>query len=254
MSGTDPDAPHKHPAPLPRPLRWALALFSHERPPRPLRWALALLHPRWHLRAAFTRHYRENGWGDPESVSGPGSTLARTETLRRDLPALFRELGVRSVLDAGCGDFNWFRTLDVELDRYVGIEVVAELAAENERRHGGPSRRFLSLDVTRDRLPAADLILCRDCLVHLRNAQVQAALRNFRRSGARWLLATTFTADHPNADIPLGGWRPLNLERPPFALPPPLRRIGEGGTVEDARYGDKSLGLWEIGPSRAAPV
>jgi len=214
--------------------------------PRLARRALAVLHPRQHMREAFTRHYRENGWGDPESVSGPGSTLARTAALRQELPPLFRELGVRSVLDAGCGDFNWFSALDVTLDRYVGTEVVRELAAQNEKRHGSPTRRFLALDVTRDHLPAMDLIFCRDCLVHLKNAQIEAALKNFRRSGSRYLLTTTFTGEHANEDVPLGGWRPLNLERSPFSLPPPLRVISEERTVEDGRYADKSLGLWEI--------
>jgi hypothetical protein len=209
------------------------------------RLALAMA-PRRRLRAAFERHYRSRGWLEPETVSGRGSTLLRTATIRRELPALFRELGVRSVVDAGCGDFHWFGSMELELESYLGIEVVGELAALDQERHGGERRRFVSLDVTRDDLPAADLILCRDCLVHLKNRQVRAALRNFRRSGSRYLLATTFTGAHPNAEAPLGGWRPLNLERPPFALGPPLRVITEAESVEDARYADKSLGLWAL--------
>src|SRR5437016_4281421 len=100
--------------------------------PKLVRWALAVLAPRWPMRTAFTRHYRQNSWGDPESVSGPGSTLTRTTALRQALPPLFRELGVRSVLDAGCGDCNWFSALPVTLDRYVGTEVVRGLVAANE--------------------------------------------------------------------------------------------------------------------------
>lgn len=205
------------------------------------------------MRAAFTQHYRLKDWMEPETVSGRGSTLKRTETIRRELPALFAELGVRSVLDAGCGDFNWFQALDAELDSYLGVEVVEELAAANRERFGNPRREFVALDITRDDLRRVDLILCRDCLVHLKNRQIQAALRNFRRSGASWLLTTTFTGPHPNEDAPLGGWRPLNLERAPFALGPPLRLISERETVEDPRYLDKSLGLWALretfGPS-----
>ena len=208
--------------------------------------ALWLLAPRRRVRAAFTRHWRRRDWLEPETVSGRGSTLRRTAAIRRDLPALFRELGVRTVVDAGCGDVNWFAALEVELDDYLGVEVVGELVAVNQARHGGPGRRFAALDVIRDPLPRADLILCRDCLVHLRNRQVSAALRNFRRSGSRYLLATTFTGDHPNDDAPLGGWRPLNLERPPFGLGPPLRLISERESVEDPRYLDKSLGLWPL--------
>lgn len=212
--------------------------------------ALLILAPRRRVRTAFTRHYERRDWQEPETVSGHGSSLHRTAAIRRDLPALFKELGVRSVVDAGCGDFHWFATLDVDLDSYLGIDVVEEMVATNRARYGTPRRQFASLEIIRDRLPRADLILCRDCLVHLKNRQISAALRNFRRSGSRYLLATTFTGDHPNEDAPLGGWRPLNLERGPFSLGPPLRLIDEGESVEDPYYLDKSLGLWALQPSR----
>jgi SAM-dependent methyltransferase len=198
------------------------------------------------MRSAFTRHYVHKDWGSEESVSGPGSTLERTTAIRQKLPPLFAQLGVRSVLDAGCGDFNWFRTLEVPLDLYVGTDVVRELIAENRQRYGSPARRFEMLDITRDRLPRVDLIFCRDCLVHLKNAQVLAALRNFRRSGSRYLLATTFTGRTANEDTPLGGWRPMNLQLSPFDLPSPVQVISEERTVEDGRYADKSLGLWDL--------
>jgi SAM-dependent methyltransferase len=208
--------------------------------------ALLILAPRRRVRSAFSRHYERRDWQEPETVSGRGSSLQRTVALRRDLPGLLSELAVRSVVDVGCGDFNWFRALEVELDSYLGIDVVEELVAENRRRYGTPRRQFVSLDVIRDPLPRADLILCRDCLVHLKNRQVSAALRNFQRSGSRYLLATTFTGNHPNQDVPLGGWRPLNLAEKPFGLGPPLRLLRESESVEDPRYLDKSLGLWTL--------
>jgi SAM-dependent methyltransferase len=211
--------------------------------------ALLALNPRRRIRAAFTRHYLSHDWLEPETVSGRGSSLQRTATIRRELPRLLQDLRVRSVLDAGCGDFHWFHTLEIELDSYVGVEVVEELAAINQERYGTDRRRFVSLDVTRDDLPRVDLILSRDCLVHLKNRHIHAALRNFRRSGSTYLLATTFTGDRPNEDAPLGGWRPLNLERAPFSLGPPLRLITERESVEDPRYLDKSLGLWKLAPA-----
>ena len=212
--------------------------------------ALLILAPRRRVRAAFTRHYERRDWQEPETVSGRGSSLHRTAAIRRELPALVTEFGVRSVVDAGCGDFHWFATLEVDLESYLGIDVVEEMVAANRTCYGTPRRQFASLDIIRDPLPRADLILCRDCLVHLKNRQISAALRNFRRSGSRYLLATTFTGDHPNEDAPLGGWRPLNLERGPFSLGPPLRLINERDSVEDPRYPDKSLGLWALQPSR----
>jgi len=49
----------------------------------------------------------------------------------------------------------------------LGSDVVKELIDENYRRYAGPAREFVCLAIARDQLPPADLILCRDCLVHL---------------------------------------------------------------------------------------
>ena len=72
------------------------------------------------------------------------------------------------------------------------------------------------------------------------------ALANFRRSGSRYLLATTFPRRAGNPAIFTGEWRPLNLEAAPFNFPPPLRRLAEGYTLEDGRFADKSLALWPL--------
>ena len=47
-------------------------------------------------------------------------------------------------------------------------------------------------DITGDALPRCDAILCRDCLVHLSFANIARAVANFARSGAAWLITTTF--------------------------------------------------------------
>ena len=208
--------------------------------------ALLLVAPRRSVRAAFTRHYRRRDWDDPESVSGRGSSLRSTEAIRRELPALCAEFQIRSVVDAGCGDFNWFRDLKLDLESYVGIEVVEDLARRNAERHGGPGRRFVSLDVIRDPLPRADLILCRDCLVHFSTADVWQALQNIARSGSTYLLTTTFTDRTQNQEIATGDWRPLNLEIAPFQLPEPLHRIDEHCPAAGGQYRDKSLALWRV--------
>jgi SAM-dependent methyltransferase len=191
-------------------------------------------------RAVFTNIYRHNGWGNPESVSGRGSTLAHTEVVRRELPRLLRELGARSLLDAPCGDFNWMRHVELDGVSYVGADVVPEMIKRNRREYGRAGRRFVVLDVTRDRLPRSDVILCRDCFIHLSFEHTLAALDNFRRSGSRYLLATTHTNIRQNTDIETGGWRSLNLELPPFNLPPPERLILEHAWVA------KCLGLWRL--------
>src|SRR4051812_19402296 len=65
------------------------------------------------LEIIFSGIYRNNSWGDPESVSGRGSTLARTEVMRKTLPILLANVRAKSLLDAPCGDFNWMQHVDL---------------------------------------------------------------------------------------------------------------------------------------------
>lgn len=197
--------------------------------------------------ATFTGIFEANAWHEAESVSGPGSTQARGADFRAELVSMLDAYAIRSILDAPCGDFNWMRDVLAERDLpYTGIDIVEALIAGSAHRHGAANRRFLCLDMTRADLPAADLILCRDGLVHLSFADARAAIRNFRRSGSRYLLTTTFV-DHPrNVDTPTGGWRPLNLQRAPFDFPAPLALVDERCTGSAGAYRDKRLGLWQL--------
>ncbi|MAE67975.1 MAG: hypothetical protein CMJ18_27290 [Phycisphaeraceae bacterium] len=194
----------------------------------------------------FTGIYERNLWGSTESDSGTGSELERTRAIAEALPDLLRELRVTSMLDIPCGDFHWMSRVDLDAVRYIGADIVRTLIDEN-RRFADERRSFVHLDLTCDPLPAADLVFCRDCFVHLCDRDVLRALDNIRRSGATWLLTTTFTRRRRNVDIKTGGWRTLNLTRPPFDLPPPLRLIDERCTEGGGQFVDKSVGLWKVG-------
>ena len=199
------------------------------------------------MERAFREAYLANIWGDPESVSGPGSGVARTAAFRDEIPPLLRDLRASSLLDAGCGDFNWMRLVELPVERYLGVDVVPELVEQNLRRHADVKHAFVLADFTRAALPRMDVILCRDCLVHLAFEDVRAALHNFQRSGARWLLTTTFVdPQRENMDIETGGWRPLNLQRPPFNFPAPERAIDEQCLHSGGIYVDKRLALWRL--------
>jgi len=197
------------------------------------------------MRRIFTAIHDARSWGDCESVSGPGSTRERAETFLPDLVALIRKLGVSTLLDVPCGDFNWAAPLADAVDQYIGVDVVPGLIAANRRNAATKSRRFLCLDMVTQRLPQADAVLCRDGLVHLSHKDALAALDNLRRTKARYFIFTTFVGDRSNPDITTGEWRPLNMERPPFSLPPPLALIDEHCEHTGGIYRDKRFGVWE---------
>jgi SAM-dependent methyltransferase len=199
------------------------------------------------LAERFKLIYRTNLWGAETSQSGLGSELDATASLRHDLAHLLSSFGVTSILDLPCGDFTWMAQMDLSGIHYLGADIVPDIVATNAACYTRAGQiDFRELDLISDPLPAADLILCRDCLVHLSFANIQRAIANVKRSGARWLLTTTFPDAPANRDIEDGDWRVLNFRHAPFLFPTPVAVINEGCTESGGDYADKSLALWRV--------
>lgn len=192
----------------------------------------------------FTQKALTNEWGGNESVSGHGSDYKSTEFLRQILPQIFVEMNIQSLLDAPCGDFYWMNLTNLQLKKYVGVDIVPELISQNQEKYGTNDRQFLSLDITSDNLPKVDLILCRDCLVHLSYKQIREVIKNFKKSDSTYLLTTTYPdLLQVNKNIVTGDWRPIDLQKHPFNFPKPIKIVNENCTTD---LKEKSLGLWKI--------
>jgi hypothetical protein len=199
------------------------------------------------LAARFERIVRTNLWGAETSRSGLGSEAAATAAVREALPKLLQRLAARSLLDAPCGEVGWIANCTREWI-YTGVDIVPSLIAANTLRaqRGEIAGRFLAADITRDSLPGAAVILCRDCFVHLTFENIHRAVARFRASGARWLLTTTFPEWEINSDCEDGDWRALNLQLAPFGWPVPAELINERCEEGEGGWRDKSLGLWRL--------
>lgn len=197
-------------------------------------------------KSRFIDIYETNAFGGEESISGPGSSLEQTRVIRNEIPKLLKELDVRLLLDAPCGDFHWISKVELDVDKYIGIDIVPDLIRANQQKYGNDRREFLVIDIVRDALPSGDLLLCRDCFIHLSYSDIFSALRNFCRSGTKYFLSTTFTEIEENKDIVSCRVRPVNLQKEPFNFPMPILLINEHCTEGKGTYSDKCLGLWEI--------
>jgi hypothetical protein len=203
------------------------------------------------LRDRFTLLHRLGVYHHPDSFSGPAATLDETAALREALPEIVAQWNITTMLDVPCGDFAWMRHLNVNVD-YIGADIVSELVIENQKRYASDRRRFVVLDATRDSLPAVDLIVCRDLLIHLSLADCFSVLRNFVSSGSRLLLTSHFENRSSNPEIVSGDFRPINLCRAPFNLPAPLRVINERSNLGGGEFTDRSMALWELRTVRRA--
>ncbi len=195
---------------------------------------------------AFRYAYHNNLWRGAEAPAGSGSSIAQTKAVADALPGLCERYHIGSLLDVPCGSSDWMAKVDLPGVRYTGGDIVPEVVDEVTRRHGTDERRFLVLDLTTSLLPSADLLLCRDCLVHLSFTDIVKAVDNIRRSDIEYVLTTTFTEESEFRDILTGDWRPINLGRPPFSFPPPVEILLEQCTEQNGAFADKALGLWRV--------
>jgi len=89
--------------------------------------------------AVFSKIHATSSWRG-SSVSGTGSDPDATGPVLAALPELLASLGVRTLLDAPCGDGAWMAQLAFPLERYTGLDVVPAVIAAAEAAHGGPGR------------------------------------------------------------------------------------------------------------------
>lgn len=191
----------------------------------------------------FSDVYRSNAWNGVESLSGPGSGSIPTEHLRTVLVNICETLGVRTVIDAACGDGYWMP----DLPGYVGVDITPEAIRLARLRH--PDRTYIVGNIATMKLPRASLVIIRDAIQHLSLADGLAVLASIRRSRSRYLLASTYVGGR-NVNIETGAdaYSP-DLAAPPFDLGEPDVLIFDGWTYHDAteiRDPRKHLGLWDL--------
>lgn len=199
------------------------------------------------------------GFGKPpETANGPGSTLEATEQIRKWLSNVLARYKVRTMLDAPCGDWNWFSRVDVGDVEYTGWDSSEWLL---ERCRQKVEEINCQADVIFERvniltvpeIPAYDLILCRDFLAHLPNGPIQQVIQKFKDSGSCYLLASNYPELETNEyvyrpqDFTYFGYveRPVNLEITPFSLhkvEAVAETPGPGGVISQPH----ELGLFEL--------
>jgi 2-polyprenyl-3-methyl-5-hydroxy-6-metoxy-1,4-benzoquinol methylase len=190
-------------------------------------------------RELFRVIYADGIWGssgDPNEqfFSGTGSHdtsfvetyYAAVEKFVRRFPQML------TVADLGCGDFAIGSRLRPLFSKYTACDVVEPLIERNRQRFASLDVDFRVVDLTTDPLPPADVVIIRQVLQHLSNAQIQAAIAKIPHA-YRYLILSEhlpFSDDFvPNLDKPAGPHTRLDsggpvsgvvLTAPPFNLKP----------------------------------
>jgi SAM-dependent methyltransferase len=195
-------------------------------------WIRKLLHqsrrlrpPPRSAREVFTEVYVRNQWGPDKFDSGPGSRGEPANIFTECVINFIKLHNIKVVVDLGCGDFAVGARIAPECERYIGVDVVPALIERNRTMFGAANIDFVSLDITKDRLPNGDLCLIRQVMQHLSNSQISRILRKVS------MFPHVIVAEHypkiegmPNIDIEAGGSTRIYrdsavyLDKPPFSV------------------------------------
>jgi hypothetical protein len=159
----------------------------------------------------FTEIYRAGGWND--LGSGPGSQYCGVKDYCNFLEDFLNFNKIRSVVDFGCGDWNFSKHIHWGEASYLGIDCVKEVIEKNQVFQN-EKIKFQWNEFGDNRYPQSDLLILKDVIQHWSNRRVQEFLPTTKQTP--FVLWINDWPEGDNCDIEDGGWRYVALNKPPF--------------------------------------
>lgn len=173
--------------------------------------------------AIFTDIYDNAIWGkndSGESFSGGGLLLTNSRRYIHFLENFILHHNIKTVVDAGCGDWKFSRYVDWHGASYIGYDVVHHIINKNIRKYTKTNIQFKHANILTAELPPADLLLCKHVLQHLPNDDILLFLKQVKKF--KYCLITNevnpLTLSSPGDDISTGGGHKIDLSKPPFNI------------------------------------
>jgi SAM-dependent methyltransferase len=192
--------------------------------------------------AVFGEIYANAAWGKNRGdagTSGFGSSLGATIIYRTYLEHFMAELGVRSVVDAGCGDWEFSQAIDWNGIDYKGYDIVPSVIEQDRAKFEKPNVHFFVANIVEADLPPADLLIVKHVLQHLPTASVQRFLVQLPKYKHVLLVDSVnrVTLSAKNTDIEVGSFRELDVTRPPFDVRgTKVLTYWDGGNMQQVVY------------------
>ena len=167
-------------------------------------------------RKVFSKIYKEGLWNEG---SGDGSKIENVREYVDVLQKYIDKPEIKTVIDLGCGDWQFSKFLDLSSVLYLGVDVVDSVIDSNIDLYSASNIDFISRDIITYELPQVDLIICKDVLQHLSNRDVISVLIKIIKSSKFALITNDFNSESTsNIDIENGDYRYLDLTLSPFFL------------------------------------
>ncbi len=184
------------------------------------------------------------------SASGAGSDLDATLNIRAGLKIFFKKFHIKSILDIPCGDFYWMSQMDLDEYKYLGCDLVEQVIIDNNLKFKNLKNiKFSTFDLINDDINVYnnfDILIIRDCLVHLEEKQIHKILKKIFDSNIKYIALTSYDITNNKINPQKGDrWRPINFLIEPFLLKKPFYEIDD---FNDFNAGEKQkkLLIWKI--------
>jgi hypothetical protein len=103
--------------------------------------------------------------------SGGGSTLEAARDYIDFVQKFIKDHNIKTVIDAGCGDWEFMYHMDLSNIEYIGYDIVKFVIEKNIKKYSTPHISFRHGNIVEIDLPIADLLLCKDVLQHFHEYQ-----------------------------------------------------------------------------------
>jgi len=161
----------------------------------------------------FVSRKRKDG---RESLSGPGSHTVNTLESVDFINNTIRNYEIKSILDLGCGDWNWFKNINLCSSLYLGWDACDIMINKNTELYGCSSVKFDVKDIVTEVYPKVDLIICRDVLFHM-TSDLSIKILNKIEKSCKYFITTNFNESKVNRPHRKGwGYYDININIDPF--------------------------------------
>ena len=164
----------------------------------------------------FEQIYKNDAWG---FGSGHGSLPSVTKGYRDFLQTFIDLNNIKNVVDYGFGDWQFTKFINWDRVQYTGFETVRSLVETNTKQYDAKNIKFKLTPDNMNDLPAADLIIVKDVLQHLKTADIKKFIKVALPKYKYALITNNFVPrDQLNIEIETGSFRPLDLRLSPYTL------------------------------------
>lgn len=159
-----------------------------------------------------------------ESLCGGGSWKAQAGDARVFIQEKINEHKYETILDLGCGDWNWMQEIDFQGANYLGVDADAEMIYNNSVKYAFNGIAFKYADIFSMDIPEVDLVICRDVLFHVRLELGLSLINKLKERSRLHFISTSFNQTGKNQDprpyckIEDWGFYRINLLEDPFNL------------------------------------